>query len=148
MENGWRAAALAEIRSIKAHWVEKYGWAPLVEDQDGRIDLYVRFVRQAPRSGQPVETDAQVERWTLRLRYQDDFATAGRREAFVDPDDVGREGVAFWPTGHAAFKRDNSPPVICLEGTWGFHSFLHRERNGRQASLNKLLMEIQECLDQ
>jgi hypothetical protein len=34
-----------------------------------------------------------------------------------------------------------------LEGTWGFHSHHHRDRDGRQAQLNKLLMEIQKCLN-
>lgn len=134
----WREKAQAEIRGIKATWATKYGWAPEVQEQEGSdgIDLHVRFV--AKKSGR---------QFALRLRYQSDFETAGRREAFVDPENVECEGSQFWPTGVSGFNSTNSPQTICLEGTWGFHSHHHRDRDGRRANLNKLLMEIQKCLN-
>lgn len=138
MNQGWREDALAEIDSIKCRWADRYGWQPhSVEEEDtDYIDLYVRF-----------SSKKQPGPFLLCLRYQEDFRTAGRREAFVDPDDKTTEGPSSWPAG-SAFKSGNSPPAICLEGTWGFHSALHRDRDGRRANLNRLLMEIQRCLDQ
>lgn len=134
----WREEARAEIRGIKAIWATKYGWAPEVKDQenDDHLDLYVRL------------TARKSERvFVLRLRYQSDFETAGRREAFLDPENIEREGSQFWPTGVSGFNPTNNPPTICLEGTWGFHSHHHRDRDGRRANLNRLLMDIQKCLN-
>ncbi len=145
MADGWRAEALEEIRSIKPRWVEKYGWSPQIdtdEEHADYIDLYVRFRRREP--GQAA--DAAPKTYVLRLRYLADFKTAGRREQFVDPEDWTKEGSAYWPTGVTGYNPGSSPPTICLEGTYGFHSQLHRERDGRRANLNKLLLEIQKCL--
>jgi hypothetical protein len=145
MADGWRAEALEEIRSIKPRWVEKYAWSPEVDagdDDADWIDLYVHFRRR--EAGQAA--DAPPKPYLLRLRYHADFKTAGRREQFVDPEDRSKEGAEYWPPGVSGFNPGSSPPTICLEGTYGFHSQLHRERDGRRANLNRLLMEIQKCL--
>jgi hypothetical protein len=130
----WRQRACQEIQGIRPYWSEKYGWAPRSEEHEARIDLYVHFVKKPGT------------KYLLRLRYEPDFETAGRREAFLSPDDGKREGREFWPEG-SAFKTGENPPAICLEGTHGFHSRLHRDRDGRVANLNKLLLEIQKCLN-
>ena len=136
MDENWREDALAEISSIKCRWADRYDWRPYVVEGDDYIDLHIQF-----------SSTKQLGPFLLRLRYQPDFQIAGRRETFVDSGDGVTEGQQFWPAG-SAFKAGNNPPAICLEGTWGFHSSLHRDRDGKQASLNKLLMEIQRCLDQ
>lgn len=143
-DDRWREKALAEIQGIKAVWASRYGWDPETREREGDIDLYVRFARRGP--GTPPGEEV-VERFVLRLRYQSDFDTAGRREAFVNPEDLDEEGPQFWPSAISGINPGNNPPAICLEGTWGFHSVLHRERDGRRASLNRLLMEIQQCLN-
>jgi hypothetical protein len=143
----WRAEALEEIRSIKPRWIEKYGWSPDINAQgelENEIDLYVRFQRL--EADQP--TDAPPRSYLLRLRYLADFKAAGRREQFVDPEDRTREGAEYWPTNINGFNPGANPPTICLEGTYGFHSQLHRERAGERANLNRLLLEIQKCLSQ
>jgi hypothetical protein len=145
MVAGWREEALAEIGSIKRRWADKHGWAPEVDAGGGDgncIDLYVRFRRREPGEA----ADAPPRIYLLRLRYQEDFRTAGRREQFVDPGDRNREGTPYWPAGANGFQPSRTPPAICLEGTYGFHSDLHRERDGRKANLNRLLVEIQKCL--
>ena len=134
MADGWRNKALAEIQGIRPHWVQKHGWAPRVEQGDEHLGLHINFTQRSGR------------KYLLRLRYEKDFETAGRREAFVNPDAPDREGLEFWPDGDA-FKKSENPPKICLEGVYGFHSGLHRDRDGRAAKLNKLLMEIQKCLN-
>lgn len=136
--DSWREAALAELAGIKPQWSSRYGWRPKVVEADNHIDLFVWLSR-------PCE-DAEKEHFVLRLRYQADFETAGRRESFLNPEDLPTEGRQFWPKGLPAFKESHNPPAICLEGTFGFHSVLHRDRDGRRARLNKLLMEIQKCL--
>lgn len=137
MDEDWREAALAEIDSIKSTWSERYGWQPDIRKHEDHIDLYVHFYQ----NGEDSET------YVLRLRYLPDFQTSGRKETFVNPDDWGEEGTKFWPSGNA-FKTNRNPPAICLEGTRGFHTDLHRDRAARKASLNKLLIEIQRCLNQ
>jgi len=141
---GWREKALAEIGSIKVSWANRYSWTPEVRVAEQGIDLFVHFTwrRANPPDGEPPEKTV-----VLRLRYQDDFETAGRREAFVNPEDYTDAGPGHWPVGVSGFNPTNSPPAICLEGTWGFHSSLHRDRDGRKANLNKLLLEIQRCLN-
>jgi hypothetical protein len=139
----WQDRAQAEIRGIKPVWAAKYGWKPKVQAREDAIDLYVSFARRP--SGPPSTEPPQ--RFVLRLRYESGFETAGRREAFVNPGDPDEEGRQFWPTGVSGILPEHNPPAICLEGTWGFHSVLHRERDGRRATLNRLLMEIQECLN-
>lgn len=138
MSEDWREEALAEIDSIRSIWKERFGWRPEIRKHEDHIDLYVHFSREQ------TENDTYV----LRLRYLPDFKTAGRAEAFVNPDDFKDEGTEFWPTGSNAFKPNRDSPAICLEGTRGFHTDLHRDRDARKASLNKLLLEIQRCLDQ
>lgn len=137
MENDWRSRARAEIGGIKPFWSSKYGWSPVTEESDGAVDLFVTFHR-AREPG---------KRYVLRLRYEEDFETAGRREEFVNPDDRTQAGKAYWPVGVQGFQTGRTPLAICLEGTFGFHSGLHKERDGRLAVLNRLLMEVQKCLD-
>src|SRR5687768_9871064 len=127
MSTDWRQRARSEIRGVKEFWSRRYGWSPEIrnagpETIDRPIDLYVRFSRKD-------------RVFVLRLRYQEDFETAGRREAFVDPEDWRLTGPQFWPHDVAAVKATHNPPSICLEGTWGFHSVLHKERDGRVANL-------------
>jgi hypothetical protein len=132
----WREKVFAEIRSIKSHWTARLGWTPQLEEADEQIDLYVRFmIRKSERLV------------VLRLRYEKDFETAGRREAFVDAETLEKDGPECWPTGVSGFNPTQNPRTICLEGTWGFHSYHHRDRDGRRANLNKLLMEMQKCLN-
>jgi hypothetical protein len=138
----WREKALHEIGSIKPFWIAKYGWNPSFTDCDDHIDLYVRFARRS--SG--TECQAASE-FVLRLRYQSDFETAGRREAFVNPKNLEEEGTQFWPEGARGVNPKQAPATICLEGTWGFHSHHHRDRDGRVARLNRLLLELEQCLN-
>lgn len=133
----WREAALAELASIKPQWSSRYGWSPIVVEADEHIDLLVHFSSDGESTGQ--------KKFVLRLRYRADYETAGRLESFLDPNGLNASGREFWPEGEA-FKADHHPPAVCLEGTYGFHSVLHRDRDGRRAQLNKLLMEIQRCL--
>ncbi|TMB66553.1 MAG: hypothetical protein E6J43_10320 [Chloroflexi bacterium] len=142
MESDWRSDALKEIGALKRPWIEKYAWSPCVDTANpNHIDLYIRLSR--PDAG-----DRPRKVFVLRLRYEPDFRTAGRREQFVNAEDWTKEGVEYWPTGVGGILPDRNPPVICLEGTCGFHSDLHRDRDGRRANLNKLLLEIQRCLSQ
>ncbi len=138
MPDDWQARAHAEIASIKAMWAEKYGWSPEVVDAETIVDLLVHFRRRHPGS--------EPATFLLRLRYESDFETAGRREMFVNPNNPNEEGPEWWPKNVSAFKIE-VPPRICLEGTYGFHSHLHRDRDGRRANLNRLLMEIERCLN-
>ncbi len=137
----WRERALAEIAAIKPAWEKRYRWAPDVREGDGLIDLFVRF---SSRGASPNEEEKQ---FVVRLRYESDFETAGRREVFVNPENYEEEGIEYWPQGVQGINPGNNPPAICLEGTWGFHSVLHRDRDGRSANLNRLLIEIQRCLN-
>jgi hypothetical protein len=135
----WRERARKEIEGIKPYWNEQYGWDPHLEDGLDAIDLFVRFSEAQPSGATP-------RTYLLRLRYQSDFETAGRREAFVNPDKRTEEAPGFWPSSGGGVFRSNESQ-ICLEGTFGFHSHLHRERDGRVANLNRLLMEIQKILN-
>lgn len=141
----WREKVRAEIYSLQLAWAEKYGWNPQVREHDEWIDLYVQFTSQSARSNGPPVPPHQ---FVLRLRYRSDFETAGRQEAFVNSKNWEEEGPHFWPTGARGINPTSTPPFICLEGTWGFHSVHHRERDGRRANLNKLLIEIQKCLNE
>lgn len=137
MAEEWRGRARREIDGIRPYWRERYGWDPQVTEQEDAIDLFVRFSQRQPAGTAPRE-------YMLRLRYQSDFETAGRREAFVNPEKPLDVGPGFWPAG-GPFRPNES--LICLEGTYGFHSNLHRDRDGRLAQLNRLLMEIQKLLN-
>lgn len=138
MDCEWKKQALAEIEGIKSFWSRKYGWAPVTNEGDDHVDLFITFRRAK-------EPD---RRFVLKLRYEKDFKTAGRREDFVDPEDLSQAGEERWPQGVRGFKSNRKRPAICLEGTYGFHSDLHQDRDGRLASLNKLLLEIQQCFDE
>jgi len=151
MPEEWCENALAEIRSIRPHWAAKYEWSPEAKERNCWIDLYIHFTQRSKKAGGSSEktgdSPEKPKRFVLRLRYKSDFETAGRLEAFVNPDNLEEEGSQYWPSGVTGFNSTNSPPTICLEGTWGFHSFHHKDRDGRRANLNKLLMEIQKCLN-
>lgn len=133
----WRGAALAEIRGIKTQWADRYGWCPHLRRGKDHLDLLVTFTRRRPEPSQA---------FVLRLRYGSDFKIAGRREEFVDPKDPSKGGPEYWPKNmRGVAMRDR--PYLCLEGTWGFHCVLHPERPAQRASLNRLLMEIEKCLN-
>lgn len=134
----WRQTALAEIASIKPRFIEKHGWQITVVADESRVTLFVRL--------RHVRDPKRVR--MLRLVYGPGFPAERPREGFVNPDDLEQEGLEFWINdGEGALKLQRTVPVICLEGTWGFHHVLHRDRDPRRASLNKLLLEIQECYD-
>lgn len=137
----WRDKARLEISSIKPTWAERFGWAPLLREKECAVDLYVRLCRHAASEG-------PARAYVLRLRYESDYETAGRGEAFVNPEKWEEEGPQYWPVGVRGFNPSRTPPAICLEGTRGFHSDLHRERDGRRANLNRLLLELQRCIDE
>lgn len=135
---GWREEALKEIKSIKPYWIRKYRWNPQVVVLEDKVVLYLRFTHSHLSNRQKI----------LRLEYGPNFPAERPREGFVNPHKWDEEGLEYWINdGGRAFKRDHNPPVICLEGTWGFHQVLHRERDPLQANLNKLLLEIQQCFD-
>jgi len=138
----WRDKALAEIESIKPFWAKKYGWNPSSIEREDCIDLYIHFER---RTG--VAAGETGPKFVLRLRYKTDYETAGRIETFVNPENFDEEGVGFWPVGVHGVNPNQNPQTICLEGTWGFHSHHHRERDGRAARINRLLMELQRCIN-
>ncbi len=138
----WRQKALQEVQSIKPFWATKYGWNPSVREETEQIHLNVRFTRR----GQPDQSPGRRE-FVLRLTYTADYETAGRKEAFVNPENLDEEGVAFWPEGVKGVNPTQNPATICLEGTWGFHSHHHRDRDGRVARLNRLLLELEQCLN-
>lgn len=144
MSDDWCARVRTEIRGISTFWVEKYGWNPHVAEEEAHIDLFVTFTRRISRPDRP--SQQEVKTYVLRLRYQSDFETAGRRENFVNGENFDEEGILFWPAGVAGINPTHNPPTICLEGTFGFHSIHHKDRDGRVASLNRLLIEIQQCM--
>jgi len=135
----WREQALKEIESIKQHFITKYGWGVSRVDESARTLLYVRFINKTQT--QPIEK-------VLRLAYEEGFPNQRPREGFVNPTDLSQEGLEFWmDDGQQAFKSTHNPPVICLEGTWGFHHILHKERDPHKANINKLLLEVQKCFE-
>jgi hypothetical protein len=146
VKQNWREEAIAEIESLKPYWVRKHGWDPSVLQDDDAIDLFVRL------KGRRLGSKA----YQLRLRYQEDWQTAGRREAFVDPDDRIREGVEFWPpTGIRGINPEYRPPTggpiipcICLRGVWGYHSLLHANESAEGTSLLGFLLELQQVVDE
>lgn len=133
----WRSVARTEIVDLKPYFVEKHGWCPLIVEAEGTIDLFVTLAsRRYPERV-----------FALRLRYQDDWQTAGRRETFVNPDDQGRDGIEYWPTEVSGVNPKNKPPCICIRGTWCYHSVLHRDRPMGDSTLLRLLLELQTMLD-
>lgn len=137
MSHEWRDSAITEARSVKKLWAIRYEWDPIVIENDDWIDLFIQFRIK----GNPERIHI------LRLRYEMDFETAGRREAFVNPENHEEAHLQYWPTGVGVIKNTHNPPAICLWGTWGFHSVLHKDEDGRKANLNILLIEIQQCLN-
>jgi hypothetical protein len=140
---GWRQDARAEIEGLKPYFMKKYGWVPRIVEPDGQemLDLYVTF-RSKRLGGRLL---------ALRLRYLLDWQVAGRREAFVSPQDPADEGLANWPPQTANVRGINpqhDPPVICLRGAWGYHSVLHADQPMGDSTLLTLLLELQVVLDE
>lgn len=139
----WRQDARAEIDGLKLHFVSKYGWMPRVIERDGAdvLDLIVTL-RSKRLNGRTL---------ALRLRYQPDWQIAGRREAFVDPEDPSLEGPEYWPPASTPVRGVNpthNPPCICLRGVWGYHSVLHPDQPMASITLLGFLLELQAVLDE
>jgi hypothetical protein len=138
----WRDEALAEIAALKPYYVEKHAWQPGLVDSEGEVDLFVRLRgRRFPG-----------KEYLLRLRYLPDWRQAGRREAFVDPDDREKAGPRFWPPEGNGLNPNHQhngvlTPAICLRGVWGFHSVLHADQSMDGASLLRFLVELQKVMD-
>jgi hypothetical protein len=143
----WKAQAVADIAGIKPHWAGKYDWRPCHIEADGYVDLFVHMRgRRLP--------DKHL---ALRLRYLPDWTAAGRREAFVDPEDFSRTGAEFWPPENAVrgvnpTYRPNGAsdpiPCICLRGVWGYHSMLHANEPAAGTKLMTFLLELQRLMDE
>ena len=140
----WREAARAEATALKPYYVKKYGWNPVVvENNHKALDLFVDL------RGRRFPGKAYV----LRLRYQPDWQQAGRRESFVDPESRDRAASEFWPPEGSPLNPNYMhngvlTPVICLRGVFGFHSVLHTERpmDSDDASLLRFLVELQKSM--
>jgi len=132
---GWREETHADIASISPAWARRYGWDLRTDESDDHIDLFVRL-------------SGGDHTLLLRLRYQEDFQSAGRREEFCDPDDPSRCGPEYWPRNTRGFTSTDGRRCICLAGTWGFHRLLHPERDdAAQTTVGRLLIEIQQLLN-
>lgn len=141
---GWREDARAEIDGLKGYWVSKCGWSPRVIEPEGQelLDLIVTLgSKRLP--GRVL---------ALRLRYQPDWQIAGRREAFVDPDEPASDGLEHWPPARDPNVRgvnpEHDPPCICLRGVWGYHSVLHADRPMGDSTLLDFLLALQWVLDE
>lgn len=134
----WKERAIDEIASVKLQFIKRHEWQLQTIVDKSQVVLYVRLRHKS-----------HPERIRIfRLVYGPGFPQERPREGFVDPENWDREGTEFWiDDGEQAFKRTHNPPVICLEGTWGFHQVLHRERDPLRANLNKLLLEVQACFN-
>lgn len=140
--DAWRDSTLAEIGELKPRLVHRHGWNPQVIEHDDSIDLFVHL--RGTRTPEMA--------YVLRLRYLADWQIAGRREAFVDPDHPDIAGSEFWPPEgdglNPNYMHQNLiTPVICLRGTWGFHSVLHTDRPMDGTPLLILLVELQSILN-
>jgi hypothetical protein len=134
----WGEQALAEIASVKPRFIQKHEWQLTTREEQDKVILLVRMRHK--RHPERIHV--------LKLLYGPGFPRERPRESFVDPNNYENEGLQFWiDDGNNAFKRNHNPAVICLEGTWGFHHVLHKERNPLVASLNKFLLEAQQCFD-
>jgi hypothetical protein len=133
---GWQDDALSEIEGLSVRLIERYGWAPSASREVKFIDLYCSMRR------------GSEDRHVLRVRYQADWQTVGRREQFVNPEDYSVSGTAWWPVGVDAIKSQNNPPAICMLGFWGFHSVLHSAdgRSPLERSLTEILRDLQTVL--
>jgi hypothetical protein len=139
----WRENARTEIEALKPYYVRKHRWRPEVVESEETVDLFVRLRgRRFPG-----------EEYLLRLRYLPDWQTAGRREAFVDPNDPDDTDARLWPPAGNGLNPDYQHngarvPVICLRGVWGFHSVLHPEQPmDESATLQRFLVELQKVMD-
>jgi hypothetical protein len=135
----WRQAALEEIDRLKLRWIDRYRWAPSVAQSDETVDLFVSIGGRKTGSS----------RYVLRLRYQQDWQVAGRREDFVDPGDFSRGGRQFWPTEsiRGVNPQHNPVPAICLRGVYGFHSVLHTNERPEGTTLQSFLLQLQQVFD-
>lgn len=138
----WRAAAISEIEALKPKYVERHGWEPRIVESQEAVDLFVRL--QGARLPE--------QAFLLRVRYLPDWRVAGRREAFVDPDDPEITGAAFWPQNGSGinpnYVHNGVPtPAICLRGFWGYHSVLHTDKPMEGGDLLRSLVELQTILD-
>ena len=134
----WREQALAEIASVKPQFTRRHEWQLETRLEQDKIILFVRMRHNR-------HTD-RIR--VLKLTYGPGFPRERPRESFVDPSAYNNEGLEHWiDDNNHAFKPNHNPPVICLEGTWGFHQVLHKERDPFRASLNKLLLEVQQCFN-
>lgn len=145
---GWAEEAVAEITSLKPHWVAKHLWNPrhVIHKADGEtgevsaVDLFVDL--QGGRLGDKI--------YLLRLRYLPDWRQAGRREGFVNPEDPNHEAPEFWPPNGSvrSLNPSHSPPAICLRGVWGYHSVLHTSERPDGTTLLGFLLELQKVIDE
>lgn len=134
----WCEQARLEIASVKPHFIRRHKWQLTTREEQDKIILFVRLQHK-------YHTD-RIR--VLKLTYGPGFPRERPRESFVDPNDYDSEGLEYWiDDNNRAFKSNHNPPVICLEGTWGFHQVLHKERDPFRASLNKLLLEVQQCFN-
>lgn len=134
----WRESALNEIASVKPRFIERNEWDLTIRQEQNTVTLLVKMRHKRHKDRVRV----------LKLTYGPGFPRERPRESFVDPSNYDNEGLEFWIDDRDhAFKRNHNPPAICLEGTWGFHSVLHKDRDPLRASLNKLLLEVQQCFD-
>ena len=136
--SGWRDEALDEIAALNPRLVEKWCWRPSVAVADDHVDLFVWLRRRS-----------EGRDYVLRLQYLPDWASAGRREDFVDPADFARAGQDYWPRNVEGVNWNYQPqpgrvvPAICLKGVFGYHSVLHRGELMQGATLSRFLRELQ-----
>lgn len=131
----WKDLAWKEIHDIKPFFLEKYGWEVKTDEDGDQIRLYVRMPH-------PSKDELKV----LLLTYDAGFPQKRPREDFANPENYDETGTQFWINdGQHAFKSNHNPPVICLQGTWGFHHVLHKEKDAMKANLNLLLRDVQLC---
>jgi hypothetical protein len=144
---GWHEDALADAGTVKQHFDAKYGWRPLVTHTADAVDVVVHL--HGGRLGQ--------RHYALRLRYLPDWQVAGRREAFVDPDDHSRDGPEHWPPDgmirgvnpvYRAQPNGALCPCVCLRGVYGYHSILHPNERPDGIPLLNFLLELQAVIDE
>jgi len=134
----WKQAAWSEIQSIKPYYIQRHGWEIKTEEDDDSIRLHVKMAHQEKG---PVKV--------FLLTYTSGFPEIRPREDFVNPDNYSQSGIEYWiEDNQQAFKTThNEGPIICLQGTWGFHHVLHKDRDPLQAKINLLLKEVQLCFN-
>ena len=85
----WHGEALDEIGALKPYYVAKHGWQPEVAESEEAIDLFVRLRAAASRT----------RRSCCGCATCPTGSEAGRREAFVNPDDRDRRGPEVLAAG-------------------------------------------------